>query len=279
MDVAARARGTVEVTRPTNAVAAGVLTFLGAFVAGEPLSVPAGVAVIATVLATGAGMTINDYVDRSIDAINQPHRPIPRGAISPRWVLWESVLLFVVAIGLALTLPPLAIGIALFNLVALATYTSIFKGLPGVGNAVVSFLSGSTFLFGGAAVGAIEETVVLFVLAALATFGREVIKDVEDVTGDLAEGLNTLPIAVGERRALFVAAGCLLVASLASPIPYVAGLFGVWYLVVVAPALVVMMGGAVVSFDDPASGQRYVKLGMYLAILAFVIGRIELIVL
>ncbi|MFC6727127.1 geranylgeranylglycerol-phosphate geranylgeranyltransferase, partial [Natronoarchaeum mannanilyticum] len=34
MNVGARIRGYVEVTRPGNAVSAGVLTFVGAFVAG-----------------------------------------------------------------------------------------------------------------------------------------------------------------------------------------------------------------------------------------------------
>lgn len=275
MDPVDRLRGAVELTRPTNAVAAGALTFVGAFIGGEPASLPALTAVLATILATGAGMAINDYFDREVDAINRPDRPLPRGAVTPRWAAGEATLLFAIAVLLALTLPPIAIAIALINLVALASYTSLFKGLPGLGNGVVAFLGGSTFLFGGAAVGGMRETVILFLLAAFATLGREIIKDVEDVSGDRAEGLNTLPIAIGERPALWVAAVCLAVATIASPIPYVVGLFGLAYLVVVLPAILVMGGGIVVSFDDPATGQRYVKWGMYVAILAFVLGRLS----
>ena len=76
-----QARGCLELARPGNAVAAGGLTFVGAFVAGG-LSAPAptAFAVVATVLATGGGNAINDYFDREIDAINRPDRPIPRGA-------------------------------------------------------------------------------------------------------------------------------------------------------------------------------------------------------
>jgi geranylgeranylglycerol-phosphate geranylgeranyltransferase len=279
------AGGLLELTRPGNAVASGVLTFIGAFVAG--LSGPAGglvletapeiragAAVLATVLAVGGGNAINDYFDREIDRINAPDRPIPRGAVSPRGALAFSVALFALAVGLTLLLPLLAVGIALFNLLALVAYTELFKGLPGVGNLVVAYLGGSTFLFGGAAVGGDLSTAgVLFALAALSTFAREVVKDVEDIAGDREEGLNTLPIAVGERRALVVAAVALGLAILASPLPYVTGTFGAAYLVLVLPADAVMVYAAYESFSDATAGQSRLKYGMFLAMASFVVGR------
>ena len=268
-------RGLVELTRPGNAIVAGVLTFIGAYVAGGVGAYPAETvaAVGATVLAVGAGNAINDYFDRDIDRINQPERAIPRGAVSPQGALVFSVVLFLAAVGLALTLPLVALAIAAVNLVALITYTEYFKGLPGVGNALVAYLGGSTFLFGGAAVGGLEATIVLFALAALATFAREVIKDVEDLEGDREEGLNTLPIAIGERRALLLGAAVLLVGVLASPLPYLLGDFGVVYLLVVGPAVGLMLFAMVRSFEDPTAGQKHLKYGTFLAALAFILGR------
>ncbi|WP_136716030.1 geranylgeranylglycerol-phosphate geranylgeranyltransferase [Halorientalis salina] len=271
-----RVRGLIELTRPVNSVAAGVLTFIGSFVAaagGLPVAPVVG-AIGATVLATGAGNAINDYFDREIDRINNPDRPIPRGAVSPRDGLWFSIGLFGLAVVLVLALlPPLAIAIAVLNLLALVTYTELFKGLPGVGNALVAYLGGSTFLFGGAAIGNIEPTVVLFVLAALSTLAREIIKDVEDIAGDREEGLNTLPIAVGERRAMWLAAAMLVVAALASPLPYLTETFGVAYLVVVLPADLIMLYAGYEGFTDPTAGQSHLKYGMFLAAVAFIVGR------
>ena len=270
-----RARGCLELTRPGNAVAAGGLTFVGAFVAGG-LSAPAptAFAAVATVLATGGGNAINDYFDREIDAINQPDRPIPRGAVSPRGALLFSVLLFAVAVGLTLLLPLFAVAIALINLVALVAYTELFKGLPGVGNALVAYLTGSTFLYGGAAVeGNLSPVVVLFALAASATMAREVVKDVEDAAGDREEGLRTLPIVLGRRRALAVAAAFVVAAVVASPAPYLLGTFGLPYLVVLAPALAVMLGATYLAFESPAVGQRWLKVSMFAAAVAFVVGR------
>jgi geranylgeranylglycerol-phosphate geranylgeranyltransferase len=268
------ARGIVELARPGNCVAAGVLTATGAFVAGAEGARPAtAAAVVTTVLAVAAGNAINDYFDREIDAVNRPDRPIPRGAVAPRTALAAAVAWFVVAVAVAALLPPLALGIAAVNLVALVTYTSLFKGTPGLGNALVAYLVGSTFLFGGAAVGSPRAVVVLAALAGLSTFTREVIKDVEDVAGDREEGLATLPIAVGERRALWIGAAALLVAVAVSPLPFVAGTLGAAYLAVVAVADAVMLYATYESFDDPGAAQRRFKYGTFLAAAAFVVGR------
>jgi geranylgeranylglycerol-phosphate geranylgeranyltransferase len=269
-------RGLLELTRPVNAVAAGALTAIGAFVAGAELAdVDPAVAAVATVLAVGAGNAINDYFDRDIDRINAPGRPIPRGAVGQRTALAFSGGLFAVAVVLALTLPPVAVAIAAANLLALLAYTELFKGRSGIGNAVVAYLGGSTFLFGAAAVGRLGPApATLFALAALSTFAREVIKDVEDIEGDREEGLRTLPIAVGPGPALWLAAAVLGVAVAASPVPWVLDTFGPAYLAVVLPADLVMVTAARRSFADPASGQRLLKYGMFLAAAAFVVGRL-----
>jgi len=268
--------GLVELTRPGNSLLAGALTFVGAFVAGGAGEAPVavGAAVAATVAATAAGMAINDYFDRDVDRINNPERAIPRGAVSPRGALALAVALFLAAVALAVTLPPIAIAIAAFNLAALIAYTELFKGLPGVGNAVVAYLGGSTFLFGAAAARSLGAApVVLFLLAALSTLSREIIKDVEDAPGDREEGLRTLPIVVGERRSLWLAAALLAVAVAASPLPYLRGTLGVAYLALVVPADGLMLSATAVSFSEPGRGHRRLKYGMGLAAAAFVVGR------
>jgi len=114
---------------------------------------------------------------------------------------------------------------------------------------------GSTFLFGGAAVGRPEAVVVLALLAGLSTFAREVIKDVEDVVGDREEGLHTLPVAIGERRSLWVATGSLVVAVDA-----------------------VMLYACYEAFTDPTAAQQRFKYGTFLAAVAFVVGRAALLI-
>ncbi|ELZ82263.1 prenyltransferase [Haloferax larsenii JCM 13917] len=276
MSLGVRARGFLELTRPGNAIAAGVLTFTGAIVAGGTLedTLVVVAAILATVFATGAGNAVNDYFDRDIDRINRPDRPIPRGAVSADEAKWFSIALFGGAVVSALVLPLVAIAIAVVNLVALLAYTEFFKGLPGVGNVVVAALTGSTFLFGGAAIGEPLGAAILSVLAALATLTREIVKDVEDIAGDKEEGLRTLPIVVGERPSLVFGTVVLVVAVLASAVPYLDGEFGLAYLGLVVPADVLMLAGTIRSFQDPTLAQRRLKHGMFLAAAAFIVGRV-----
>ncbi len=274
---AAALRGFLDLTRPGNVVAAGVLTFTGSFVAAGfgAAAGPVAAAVAATGFATAAGNAVNDYFDRDVDRVNRPDRPIPRGAVTARAGLAFSGLLFVGAVATAVTLPLAAIALAVANLLALVAYTKLFKGLPGVGNVVVAYLTGSTFLFGGAAVGQVTDpaVVVLFSLAALATLSREIVKDVEDVAGDRAEGLRTLPIVVGESTALRIGAAVLAVAVTASAVPYLMGTFGLVYVAFVVPADAVMLDAIRRSFADPGLAQRRLKRGMFLAAVAFIAGR------
>ncbi|MFB6198245.1 MAG: geranylgeranylglycerol-phosphate geranylgeranyltransferase [Halobacteriaceae archaeon] len=270
-------KGYVELMRPGNAIAASILTLIGAFVAGGALKhqIPAIAAMLATLLATAAGNAINDYFDRDIDRVNSPDRPIPRGAVSPRGALWFSIALFIIAISLTFLLPTLAILIAAINLIALIAYTEIFKGMPAIGNGVVAYLGGSTFLFGGAAVTSLDESVLtLFILAALATFSREVIKDVEDMAGDATRDLRTLPLVAGERVALGIASLSLALAILASPAPYISEALGWPYLILVVPADVTMAIAMYCAWQNATLGQRVLKFGTYLAAVAFVVGRI-----
>lgn len=282
MAVDERVQGLVELTRPVNAIVAGVLTFTGAFIAQGSAVVdaiePVAVATLVTVLATGAGNAINDYFDREIDQITNPDRPLPRGSVSSQAALLFSALLFALAAGLALTLPLVAVGIALLNIVLLVAYTPLLKGSPGAGNATVAYLGGSAFLFGGAAVEDITAPGILFILAALATFSREVIKDVEDIEGDQEKGLQTLPIVIGRRPALVSAATLLGLMVILTPLPYFLGTLGDLYLVLVFPAILVMLYAAYVSFDDPTTGQSTLKYGTFLTAAAFILGRLATII-
>jgi geranylgeranylglycerol-phosphate geranylgeranyltransferase len=185
--------------------------------------------------------------------------------------------LFAAAGALALVLPLLATAIALLNIALLVAYTEVFKGLPGVGNAVVAYLGGSTFLLGGAAVGDIAAPGVLFLLAALATFSREVIKDVEDIEGDQQKGITTLPLMIGEKHSLTLSAVFSYLMVIITPAPYLLVVLGVVYLVLMIPANGAMLYAGYLSINGPKAGQSLLKYGTFLTTAAFIVGRATMI--
>ena len=277
MALGPRARAHLRLTRPGNVLGGGILAAVGAFVAVGPTVDPLIVTAVAvTALATAAGNAINDYFDREIDAINRPDRPIPSGLVAPTTAKYFAIIAFITAVLLTLAiLPPAAIAIAAVNLVLLSAYTTVFKGTPGLGNGVVGFLVASALFFGGAAAGDLIATLEVGILAGVATFAREVVKDIEDLPGDRAEGLRTLPIAIGPRRAWLLAIAALAVGAALSPLPYLQGTLGWWYLVGLVPAIAIMAVGVFLGERRPNRGQTLLKAGMYVALLAFVLGRAQ----
>lgn len=195
------------ILRLQNSIMAGALLLIGAYITGSYQShvfeiVFGFVIVICT---TSAGNAINDFFDRDIDAVNNPNRPLPSGEISETQALTLVIALFLIALLLSLFLPDKATVLVGINVVLLAAYTPLFKQIGGVGNAVVAYLSGSVFLLAGLITGQIIVVGSLALLAFLATFSREIIKDIEDINGDKQQALNTLPIQIGAKNAYVVA--------------------------------------------------------------------------
>ena len=228
-------------------------------------------------LITGAGNAINDYFDADIDAINKPMRPIPSGRVSRNAALYLSLLLFGLGIALAHTINIICFAIALANSLMLIVYARNLKRTALAGNISVGYLTGSTFLYGGALfeIPGLVRMSGLFALAMLATIAREIAKDIEDIDGDSAMGLDTLPIRIGSRRAGYAASAFGMIAVLLSPIPYLSLGFSVWYLVVVMFAnLCFLIAILRLKRGDAAGSSRLFKRAMMVALLAFVVGSV-----
>ena len=90
--------------------------------------------------------------------------------------------------------------------------------------------------------------------------------------------LDDLPRERRDGRALGLALALILVAAVASPLPYLLDMFGAAYLMIVAQAVGVMLYAGYEGFADPTMGRAHLKYGMFLAILSFVVGRATLVV-
>jgi len=257
---------------------AGFSAVIGAGIVCGIAEIPAlGAALLfsSVFLITGAGNTINDYFDADIDAINKPTRPIPSGRVSRNAALYLSLLLFGLGIVLAYTINNTCFAIALVNSLMLIVYASNLKRTALAGNISVGYLTGSTFLYGGALFGipGLVRMSGLFALAMLATIAREIAKDIEDIDGDSAMGLDTLPIRIGSRRAGYAASAFGVIAVLLSPVPYLSLGFSVWYLAVVMFAdLCFLIAILRLEKGDAAGSSRLFKRAMMVALAAFVVG-------
>jgi chlorophyll synthase len=148
-------------------------------------------------LLAGYTQTINDYYDREIDAINEPYRPIPSGAI-PLWQVKVQIWILLLA----------GLGVA-YGLDLWAGHTTPVLFLLALGGSFVSFIYsapplklkqngwlgnyalGASYIAlpwwaGQALFGQLTWTTALLTLAySLAGLGIAVVNDFKSVEGDL----------------------------------------------------------------------------------------------
>ena len=241
----------------------------------------------ATFLVTSGGNVLNDFLDVEGDRVNHPDRPLPRGEVSRESTRRFSVALFV---GSVIPLLPLTPGLPwpaslpltgfLLTLIIWASsalllvvyeYRGKALGLPG--NALVAYLTGAVFLFGGTVAGSPILALPWLLMAFFATLSREVVKDMEDAGGD--ENRDTLPRRRGMGAAALAARGAVAGAIALSFLPLLTWLSwrttaGVLYLGVVLVSDFVF-GLSVAWLPERLHREQGLsKLAMVFALMAFV---------
>ncbi len=264
----------LRLLRPINCVMGALAVILaGIIVRGYGFvnyPLPTLFGVLTVFFALGGGNVLNDYFDREIDLINHPDRPIPAGKVSPHTALFYGLSLFVLALALAVFINLLALFITIIAEVMMLLYEIYLKRMGLAGNVTISFLVGLLFVFGGAIYGNIALTSIFALMAFSSNLGREIVKDIEDMEGDINR--VTLPKKIGRRWASVSALFFFILAISFSPFPYLLLQFGIYYLAVVLISDAIFIYAAIIQFKNPSKGQRYAKLAMIVGLIAYLVG-------
>uniref|UniRef100_A0A0D3G6E3 Chlorophyll synthase, chloroplastic n=1 Tax=Oryza barthii TaxID=65489 RepID=A0A0D3G6E3_9ORYZ len=175
---------------------------------------------------TGYTQTINDWYDRDIDAINEPYRPIPSGAISENEVITQIWVLLLAGLGLGALLDVwaghdfpiifyLAVGGSLLSYIYSAPPLKL-KQNGWIGNfALGASYIGLPWWAGQALFGTLTpDIVVLTSLYSIAGLGIAIVNDFKSVEGDRALGLQSLPVAFGMETAKWICVGAIDITQL-----------------------------------------------------------------
>lgn len=176
--------------------------------------------VLSTVYIAAAGNIINDIYDVETDLVNRPSKVIVGKKVSEKTAYNLFILFNVIGMLIGFYLSHL-VGksgfFAIFFIVSalLYVYATYLKQTLLIGNIVISLLVAMSILMVGlfellpAITPQNQPTQVTFfkilvdyaVFAFSLNFVREIAKDLEDIDGDYKAGMNTLPIAIGRKRA------------------------------------------------------------------------------
>ena len=151
---------------------------------------------------------VNDHFDRDVDRINEPDRPTAANLLGTQTIVVVAALLAAAALGIAFALGRTVGWLALAGLLLALAYSAPpfrLKARNGwLANTASSFsYEGLAWLAGTAAFGRL--TVGTYVLAALFSLGAHglmTLNDFKSLEGDRALGLRSIPVMLGERKAL-----------------------------------------------------------------------------
>ena len=196
---------------PMWAFACGVIS------SGEPLEGKWPLAIAGVILAgplvCATSQAVNDWFDRHVDAINEPHRPIPSGRIPGQWGLYIALAWTTLSLLVAAALGPWVLGAAALGLVLAWAYSAPplrLKRNGWWGNAAVGLSYEGLAWVTGAAVmigGALPDWRILALagLYSLGAHGIMTLNDFKAIEGDRRMGIRSLPVQLGVRGAAWVA--------------------------------------------------------------------------
>lgn len=154
-----------------------------------------------------SGHYLGDYLDRRLDAISKPHRPIPSGRLRPSSALRSGLICLIAAGCIGLLLNWRTVGLVAVAAVGILAYSGLLKGRGLAGNAMRGTLTAVAFLFGSMTV---EQYPPWWVLPFAAIFSfhdaaSNLVGTLRDVAGDREAGYRTLPVHRGMRAAIHAA--------------------------------------------------------------------------
>ena len=203
------------------------------------------VLVAATVFITAGGYVINDYFDIKTDLVNKGKVIVGTKIPRRRALMWHNILNIAGVAGgvyVSWKIGYIQMG-AIFLIVSglLYFYSTSYKRQFLIGNVIIAILTAMVpllvvfyewpVLYKYYTIYSIYPPKIDFVLywvggfalfAFLTTLTREIIKDIEDLEGDVAYGINTVPVVIGVTSAKIVSTSLIILT--------IALLYLVWYL-------------------------------------------------
>jgi geranylgeranylglycerol-phosphate geranylgeranyltransferase len=283
-----------EILRPINDIMGSLTVIIGilntrAGIAPEAVILNIVLGILTYFFLAGSGMVINDIYDIEIDKINRPERPIPRGSIT----LTQAKQLFIITLGIGIVLSiihSLILSISILNIIIACffgfigwLYAAWGKKQGFIGNIIVS-ISFSIGLIYGAILNSSFIPIYIYFFFLTSYFllmAREIVKGCEDIEGDKKEGVKTLAITIGTKKALIVSMICQVLAIFFFILPILTSIINPIFFsfgmivgsLVVGYALILSLKSSLIR-EEFKKISKILKIGALLGLVAFIFASI-----
>jgi chlorophyll/bacteriochlorophyll a synthase len=213
--------------------------------------------ILAGPVVCGMSQAANDWCDRHVDAVNEPHRPIPSGRVPGRWGLYVALAMTALALAIGWQLGPWGFGATVFGVIAAWAYSAepvrlkrsgwwgpglvalCYEGLPWFTGAAVILAGAPPF-----------EVTLMAVLYAFGAHGIMTLNDFKALEGDRQHGVRSLPVVLGPDVAARVACTVMGMAQMLV-IAMLVVFDRPWHALAIAGLLAVQVWAMTVLFKDP----------------------------
>lgn len=197
----------------------------GAVAAGVPFDGRWGLLALGLLLAgpmvCATSQAVNDWFDRHVDAINEPHRPIPSGRIPGRWGLWIAIVWTGASLLVGAALGPWGFGATVLALALAWAYSApplrlkqngwLGCAATGLSYETLPWITAAAVMASGAPS---KELLLVALLYGIGAHGIMTLNDFKAVEGDRRTGIASLPVTLGPERAARVACWVMAVPQL-----------------------------------------------------------------
>ena len=225
----------IKISRPLNVLIVFLTIIIAGFICSKNNEIPPPVflAALSASFIAAAGYIINDYFDIKIDEVNRPDRPLVSGSLSLKSAIICYITFSLAGLLLAVIINYTAFVIAILTVLLLFIYSYKIKSITLVGNFSIAVLTGLTFIYGGVSVNNMSFAIIPALFALLINFIREIVKDMEDINGDMKNDIETFPSKFGFPVAKNFIVIITAVLILFTCYPYIIRLYKIEYFIVV----------------------------------------------
>ena len=238
----------METWRLYTVIWCGLVSLAGACITfdGFPTIKIAALSFFIPMMGWTAGLYLSDFLDRKLDAIEKPHRPIPSGRITPNEALIVGA--FLAFSGFILSFFLSVINVLLVFVVAslVYSYAKITKSKGLLGNINRGAVTVAAYFFGVFSTGDPIESIPRYIwfLAFVFLFhdtNSNLVGAIRDMEGDKKGGYVTIPVKYGLEFSIFVSLILTFIwLPLAFFIPYNYGFLNKYFYIVIILVILII---------------------------------------
>ncbi len=201
----------LEIWRPYTVIWCGLVSLAGACLTNGafPSLITAILVTIIPMMGWIAGLYLIDFIDRKLDIIQKPHRPIPSGRIKREEAFIIGAVFVIIGFLLTFLLTPINLFLILIVAALVLSYAKYTKSRGIIGNLNRGLVTVVAYFFGVFSMNLPIQSIPIYIWFFSLVFlihdtNSNMVGAIRDIEGDKKGGYITLPVKIGIKKTGYI---------------------------------------------------------------------------